>query len=204
VSRAAAALPSGPARAPAARAGFTLLEVMVALAILAGALVLSSEIVTGALRNHVRAQHLEIATLLARGKMAALEDHYEWKGFRPTDEDDQGTFETDGHPEVKWRLEVKAPPIDVGPDAVLKALTGSDQQGLKDMLPSPDKNPQLAPFQATFTAALQGVLGTLAEQLKRGVRQVRLTVSWPEGAREESFTVTTHMVVLTPGETLPR
>jgi general secretion pathway protein I len=33
---------------------------------------------------------------------------------------------------------------------------------------------------------------------------VRLTVSWPEGAREESFAVTTHMVVLAPGETLPR
>jgi general secretion pathway protein I len=198
VTRPAAATP--PRRAAA---GFTLLEVMVALSILAGALVLASEIVTGALRNHQRAQHLEVATLLARGKMAAVEDHYEWKGFRATDEQDEGTFESDGHPEVRWRLEVKVPPIQVSPDAVVKVLTGSDQ-GLKDMLPSPDKNPQLAPFQAALTAALQGVLGQLGEQLKRGVRQVRLTVSWPEGAREESFSVTTHMVVLAPGETLPR
>jgi general secretion pathway protein I len=185
------------------RRGFTLLEVMVALAILASALVASSQIVSAALRNHVRAQHLEVATLLARGKMAALEERYEWKGFRVQDEQDDGTFEDDGHPEVKWHLEVKVPPIEVGPDAVLRVLTGSDQ-GLKDMLPSADQAPQLAPFQATITAALQGVLGQLGEKLKRGVRQVRLTVSWPEGAGEESFSVTTHMVVLTPGESLPR
>ncbi len=204
MSRLSAAPPPGARRHPRSRrAGFTLLEVMVALGILAGALVLSSEIVTGALRNHERAIHLEVATLLARGKMAAVEDHYEWKGFRATDEQDEGTFETDGHPEVKWRLEVKVPPVEVGPDAVVKVLTGSDQS-LKDLLPSPDKNPQLAPFQAALTAALQGVLGHLGEQLKRGVRQVRLTVSWPEGAREESFSITTHMVVLAPGETLPR
>lgn len=194
---------AAPRRGPEARAGFTLLEVMVALAILASALVAASEIVSGALRNHVRAQHLEVATLLARGKMAALEERYEWKGFRVDDEHDEGTFEDDGHPEVKWRLEVKVPPIETSPDAVLRVLTGSEQ-GLKDILPSPDQAPQLAPFQAMITAALQGVLVQLGEKLKHGVRQVKLTVSWPEGAGEESFTVTTHMVVLAPGESLPR
>jgi general secretion pathway protein I len=183
--------------------GFTLLEVMIALAILASAMVATSDVVSGALRNHVRAQHLEVASLLARGKMAALEDRYEWKGFAATDEHDEGTFEDDGHPEVKWRVEVKAPPVDLGPDAVLRVLTGGDQ-GLNELLPSPEQAPQLAPFQAALTAALQGVLGRLGEQLKRGARQVELTVSWPEGAREESFKVTTVMVVLAPGEGQPR
>jgi general secretion pathway protein I len=183
------------------RAGFTLLEVMIALAILASALVATSDVVTGALRNHLRAQHLEVATLLARGKMAALEQRYEWKGFR-IDDEEEGTFEDDGHPEVKWRLEVKVPPIDATPDSVLRALTGSEQ-GLAGMLPSQDKAPQLAPFQAALTATLQGVLVKLGQQLKRGVRQVKLTVSWPEGAGEESFAVTTHMVVLAAAEGQP-
>lgn len=196
--------PPGPsARLPGAPRGFTLLEVMVALAILASALVATSDVVSGALRNHVRAQHLEVATLLARGKMAELEERYEWKGFGLQDEEDEGTFEDDGHPEVKWRLAVKVPTVDVTPDAVLRALLGSDQ-GLKELLPSPDQAPQLAPFQAALTAALQGSLGRFGEQLKRGVRKVSLTVSWPEGKGEESFTVTTHMVVLAPGEGLPR
>ena len=196
-----AAAPATP-RVPPARcgpSGFTLLEVMVALAILASALVAASEIVSGALRNHARARHLEVATLLARGKMAALEERYEWKGFRLQDEEDEGTFEEDGHPEVKWRLEVKVPPVELGPDDVMRVLTGSDE-GLKELLSSPDKPPQLGPLQGM----LQGVLARLGEKLKRGVRQVKLTVSWPEGAREESFAVTTHMVVLAPGESQPR
>jgi general secretion pathway protein I len=185
------------------RRGFTLLEVMVALAILAGALVATSQIVSGALRNHVRAQHLEVATLLARGKMAALEEKYEWKGFRRQDEHDEGTFEDDGHPEVKWRLDVKAPPADLSSEALLKALTGSEQ-GLKDLLPGADKAPQLAQYQAVLMASMQGMLARLGEQLKRGVREVRLTVAWPEGAVEESFSVVTHMVVLAPAEGQPR
>ncbi len=185
------------------RRGFTLLEVMVALAILAGALMAISDVVTGALRNHVRARDLEVATLLARGKMAELEDRYEQKGFRPMDESDEGTFEEEGHAEVGWRVEVKVPPVDVGPENVLRILTGSGQ-GLNDLLPKPDESPQLAPFQAQIGAAFQGMLGRLGEQLKRGVREVKLTVSWPDGTRTESFTVTTHLVVLAPAEGQPR
>jgi general secretion pathway protein I len=183
--------------------GFTLLEVMVALAILAGGLVVASDVVAGALRNHVRAQHLEVATLLARGKMAALEERYEWKGFRTSDEQDEGTFEQDGHPEIRWRVDVKVPPIEVSPEAVLRVLTGSEE-GLKALLPAADQAPQLAPFQSALMASMQGVLAKLGEQLKRGVREVTLTVSWPEGAAEESFSVVTHMVVLQPEEGLPR
>ncbi len=183
--------------------GFTLLEVMVALAILAGALLAISDVVGGALRNHVRAQHLATATLLARGKMASLEEHYEWKGFKITDEEEDGTFADDGHPEVKWQLRVKVPPLEAGPDAVVRALTGSDQ-GLQELLPGADQSPLLAQYQALLKASMAGLFTSLGEQLKRGVREVRLTVSWPEGTHEESFSVVTHMVVLAPAEGQPR
>jgi hypothetical protein len=43
----------------------------------------------------------------------------------------------------------------------------------------------------------------LGEEIKKGVREVRLTVSWSEGARQESFTVVTHLVVLVPGSQQP-
>lgn len=183
------------------RRGFTLLEVMVALGILAGALLAVSEIVTGALRNHVRASHLEMATLLARGRMAAIEDHYEAKGFASSDESEEGTFEEEGHPEIRWRTEVVAPSGDLGPDAMVRALTGSD---LQSFFPSPDEAPQLASLQAPLMAAFQGVAARLGENVKKGLREVRLTVTWLESGREESFQVTTHMLVLAPGETAPR
>jgi general secretion pathway protein I len=170
---------------------------MVALGILAGALLAVSEITSGALRNHVRARNLEVATLLARGKMAELEDRFEAAGFRTTDEGDEGTFEEEGHPEIRWTVEVEVPRGELGPEAVLTALTGSED-ALAGLLPSPEEAPQLGPFQAALAAQLQLILARFGEQLKRGVREVRLTVAWPEGGSQESFTVTTHLVVLAP------
>ncbi len=183
--------------------GFTLLEVMIALMILAGALLTVSEITGGALRNHVRARQLDVATLLARGKMAELEDRYEAKGFRDFDESDEGTFEDDGHPEVHWKVDVKTPTVGLGPDQVLQALTGSDK-GIQELLPGADQSPLVAQYQALLLASMQGLLTNLGEQLKKGVREVTLTVWWPEGASEASFSVVTHMVVLAPAEGQPR
>ncbi len=201
--------------------GFTLLEVMVALAILATSLVAISDVVGGALRNEVRARNLETASLLARAKMVALEDHYEWKGFATSDESDDGTFEDDGHPEFKWRVEITAPKGTVDADGLMRSLTGTDLQGL---LSSPDVAQQLggaqqgggaqtggaqaaapqslAPMGTQLTAILQPTLTRLAENVKKGLREVRLTVSWPENGREESFEIKTHMLVLAAGETV--
>lgn len=181
--------------AATSRRGFTLLEVMVALAILAGSLLAVSEVVSGALRNHVRARELEVATLLARGKVAELEDRFEAKGFGADRESEDGTFEEEGHPEIRWQLEVAVPPADLEPEALVRLLTGSEG-GLAALFPPPDQAPQLAPFAAQLAASVQTLLPRLAEQVKRGVREVRLTVSWPSAGRDESFTVRTCMVVL--------
>lgn len=185
-------------RRRASARGFTLLEVMVALAILAASLVAVSEIVSGALRNHVRARQLEVATLLARGKMVEIETEYERTGFRDHDQSEEGTFEEAGHPEVRWKLEVRRPRVDLGPDAVLASLTGG--QRLEDLLPSVQDAPALGPYQAMMTGALQRVLTTIGEQVKKSVREVRLTVSWQDGRTEESFDVVTHLVVTRPAE----
>ncbi len=176
--------------------GFTLLEVMVALAILAGSLVAISEVVSGALRNHVRARQLEMATLLARGKMAELEDRFDAKGFGDFDQSEEGSFEDDGHPEVRWKMEVLTPTVELGPEAVLGALTGS-AKGLEDFMP-----PESGPAQAAMQAMLQATLTRIGEQVKKGVREVRLTVSWRDGGPEESFTVVTYVArdASVPGE----
>ncbi|HEX9242017.1 MAG TPA: prepilin-type N-terminal cleavage/methylation domain-containing protein [Anaeromyxobacter sp.] len=178
--------------------GFTLLEVMVALAVLAGALLLVSEVVGGALRNHVRARQLGVATLLARGKMVALQAQYERKGFRDFDESDEGTFEDEGHREIRWKVDVRRPTLELGPEAVLASLTGGKK--LEELLPSPKEAPQLAPFQAILTATLQAQLTKISEQLKKCAREVRLTVSWQDGAVPESFDVVTDLVVTEPEE----
>ncbi len=192
--------------------GFTLLEVMVALAILSMGLMALSDVTGGALRNHVRASQLDVATLLARGKMAELEDRFERTGFRDFDESEEGTFEADGHAEVRWALQVLRPRVELGPERILSLLTGGGANGggagdplqaLLGQLSPQGKagEPQtVTPGSAAMAGALQAQLTTLGEQIKKGVREVRLTVDWPEGKRRSSFTVVTHLVVLSPTE----
>jgi general secretion pathway protein I len=192
--------------------GFTLLEVMVSLAILAGAMLAVSQMTGAALRNHTRAVRLEVATLLARGKLAGLQDGFEKDGFRDFDQTDEGTFESDGHPEVRWKLEVLRPQVELGPDQILAMLLGAQGEeaggvDLASLLGAKAKDgtdPQsgietVFPGAAGMAGVLQLQLTKIGEQIKKGVREIRLTLYWREGAGTESFTVVTHMVVFARG-----
>lgn len=194
------------------RRGFTLLEVMVALAILAGSMLAISQMTSAALRNHARAARLEVATLLARGKLAGLQDGFDKDGFRDFDQTDEGTFEDDGHPEVHWKLEVLRPQVELGPDQILAVLTGAAGEGqdkvdLATLLGSRSQDASgkdsgiqtLFPQAAALTGMLQAQLTQIGEQIKKGLREIRLTVSWKEGKRTESFTVVTHLVAFARG-----
>jgi general secretion pathway protein I len=48
------------------------------------------------------------------------------------------------------------------------------------------------------TGLIQSQVEGLVQQIQKGVREVRLSVSWKAGTRDEGFTITTHMVVLNP------
>lgn len=197
------------------RRGFTLLEVMVAMSILAMSLVAAFDVVGGALRNHERTRHLELATMLARGKLAEVEARFEEDGFRDFDETDEGTFDEEGHPEVSWAIKTIKPQMDLGAEGVVKALTGADG-GLEGLLGMTQGGAAgqgsgsggagaagVSPVAGAALAAIQAQLVSLGEEIKKGVRELRLTVSWKEGASEESFTVVTHLVVLVPGSQAP-
>jgi general secretion pathway protein I len=154
--------------------------------------------VSGALRNHVRAGQLDVATLLARGKLAELEDLFERKGFKESDQSDEGTFEEEGHPEVRWKVEVRKPPGEMNAERLL-ALAGGGLD-LGQLLPKKGAPPIADPRLALMAPMLQAQLTVMAEGVKKGVREVRLTVSWADGAREDGFSVVTHLAVLSPKE----
>ncbi len=192
------------------RRGFSLLEVMVALAVLAMAFMALADLGGGALRNHAFARDLSAATLLARGKLAELEEKYEDVGFKDFDEQEDGDFADAGRPDVKWRVELVRPDPHLSAEQLVATLAGAeggDAQALVGKLfgggassgDGKSSGPTTAPGAAGAMAGqmLQTQLTAFGEQLKKSLRELRLTVAWNDG-KPRSFAVTEHLVVLNP------
>lgn len=203
---------SGPAWHGRAAPAFTLLEVMVALAVLAAAMMAVADLAGGALRNFGYGRDLSNATLLARGKMAELEERYEDSGFRDFDETSEGDFSEEGHPGVRWKAEVLKPAADLTAEQLLAVFLGSSpedadtQQMLAKLLGGGTPGAAGAAGGTAASGVPGGGLGTVlqaqltafAEELKRALRELRLTVTWKDGKKDHGFSVATHLVVLNP------
>ncbi len=223
-------------------AGFTLLEVTVALAVLALGLVAIEDINASAARLHEASSHLTLATLLARSKMVDLEEQLNEEGFSDFDKEIDGAFDEEQHPDIKWKAQILKPDLTKSVDQLTALITGAMGGGapgaggasgsggnplagnplasllgqssllsglqLPESLSSPaGSSASSAPSNPTG-AGLGGLLGSaangliqsqvqiLVNQIQQGVREVRLTVSWMDGKKEDSLTVTTHLVVL--------
>jgi len=191
---------------------FTLLEVMVALAILAASLMAVADLSGNALRNYVYSRDLSVATLLARGKMAELEEKYEDAGFTDFDQTEDGTFADQGQPGMRWKLELRKPTSDLTAEKILAAFLGGGDAdtGTQEMIgkllggssaPSSGGSkggPSSGVPGGLLGGVLQGQIKAFTEELKKGVRQVSLRVTWKDGKIENGFDVSTYWVVLNP------
>src|SRR4051812_11873585 len=120
----------------AARQGFTLLEVVVALAILSLALMAIFKLNSGAIAMHAYTKRLTVATLLARSKMTDIEQELYDKGFNTDDEEQSGDFSEEGWSSFRWRARILAPRTEnVSPDVFIATLLGmpADGKGLASL-----------------------------------------------------------------------
>jgi len=156
--------------------GFTLLEIMVAVAILSATLVVLLEIVTNNVRatNHAKLQ--TAATFLARNKMSDIEDQILYDGFSSDTETAHGTFKEDGFPQYRWesvieRIEL---PTDMTQKAQDKATDSSKEA----------KDPM-----ALMSGFLGGMMSAFIEPIRIGlqesVRKVTVRVLWDETGRPD-------------------
>jgi type II secretion system protein I len=156
-----------------AASGFTLLEVMVALAILATTLVVLLQIITNNVRATNHARMTTAATLLARGRMTDIEDGILENGFSTDDETDKGTFREQGYAGFRWESSIER--IELPSD--MKQLA---EQQATDTSKSQD------PMQA-LTGMMGGLMSTFMEPIRVGlqesVRRVTVRVFWDEVGR---------------------
>lgn len=104
-------------RAPAR--GFTLLEVMVALAVIAFALVGLLGLQARNVKMIARGQNLTRATLLARELISQIQVEVETKGFQGLG-DSQGVFE--GYPGYRWEREVLTTGLDELREVIVRVI----------------------------------------------------------------------------------
>lgn len=104
----AGACPPGPFRhrSQRPRGGFSLLEVILALAILGGALAILGEVARMAMRNAARARDLAQAQLLCEGKVAEI-----LAGLEPAEPITGASFQTGQIPD--WLYTIDVAPLDV-------------------------------------------------------------------------------------------
>ena len=201
------------------RRGFTLLEVMISLAILAIALVALSDVNLGAVQMHYFARRSTAATLLLRGKMLDLEDKLHKDGFSDFDDEQHGTFEEEGSPDYAWRAEILKPDIQLDETSMLGMLgLGGNKAGGSSSSSSSTSGltPALGAASASLpalggalgggagAAAMGGPLGgiisgqakTFIETLKKSVREVRLTVTWRDGTSDRQLSASQQIVIL--------
>lgn len=181
-------------RALAARErGFTLLEVMISLAILFGSLVVLLRVSTQNVWASQRAKFLTAATNLARLKMLDLEEQLLHEGFQEMSEELDGDFSEEGYPKFKWSAKIEK--VELPSLAQLQAA-GSEAQG-------GDKAAIGSNLSATIGAAgggsasgaagaalIQSQFQVIAGVLEASIRKVTLRVEWKVGGDEE------HMVVV--------
>ena len=165
--------------------GFSLLEVVIALAILAMSLTVLLESQASSVRSVGRSRDLTIATLLARSRMIDIEQELFDEGFTLGETTDDGDFEEEGYAEIKWESKISELEMDL---SSLSSMCGafSDPEAEDG-----DAAAGVADCEAMMGGAegLGGGLTGFMDELGRSLRLVELTVTWPAGRYKESFTL---------------
>jgi len=195
--------------------GFTLIEVMLALAILGLSLVVLVRSVAGNITAAQDSFYIGVATDLARGKMYDIEEHLAQEGFQETEEEEEGDFSDEGWPAIKWKYliePVELPNIDTlmnlsqeqpGEGGGSGSGSGEGEEGQSDL----DK------FQSSALGGMLGMLGMgggatdsggnagntagflqmgypmVQQVLKASIRKISLTIDYDNGFHKETFKI---------------
>jgi len=177
--------PAKPSDRRRSSAGFTLLEIMVAIAILSSTLVVLLSIVTNNVRSTNHAKMTTSATLLARTKMVDVEDEILDNGFTDNDENAAGSFKDLGYPQFRWETSIERIelPSDLGQRSKDQATTQTQDA----------TNPM-----SLLTGFMGGMMSSFIEPIRNGlqesVRKVTVRVIWDEHGRlDQSFEVVQYL-----------
>jgi general secretion pathway protein I len=178
------------------RRGFTLLEMMIAMAILSGAL---TWLVGGMSRNIAAENHAKLmttATFLARATMSQFEDELYEKGFGEFEKDECKGYEDKGFQRFSYCIKVDKVELP-GQDQVQSIMTKAQEAKSQLMGGDTSKDSTSSSTQTSNpltagAAAMSSSFGIIKDVLEQGIRRVTVTVLWKEGKKENKLNVITY------------
>lgn len=175
-----------------ASAGFTLLEVLISMAILALALTTIAGINANSFEESNYARWVTVGTLLARSKMIDVEEQLRKDGFGDSDKEYDGDFSEEGYPNMKWTATCRKVEVDVG--QLVGGLFGEDvspealPDQLKSFLGAKEGAPELPAgsdpvagndlSQMLAGGAMEMVFKQVGETLANSIREITLEITW--------------------------
>jgi len=161
------------------RHGFTLLEVLIALAILASALTILMGTMANSGQQAVFSNEMTTAGMLARSKMVDIEYELMEEGFSTGEQRFSGDFSREGREDITWEATVK--PVEIPESSkeqflaqINSQLFGEQSQGALQ-------------GNAAFSAMLPMLIGQLPQMINnigQKVRRIDLVVTMEFGGRE--------------------
>ncbi|MBT8494705.1 MAG: type II secretion system GspH family protein [Deltaproteobacteria bacterium] len=163
--------------------GFTLVEVMVSLAILAVALVVLISVTAADVREAQRAQLLNVASMLARGKIYDLEEELMREGFQPNDQQLDGNFGDEGWEQFTWRADIRVVELPnltnvAGDSAEGGEADPSASNPLAGMLSSFGLGGDIGGAESAGAGLIASQFQTIQQVLKESMRKITLRVEW--------------------------
>jgi general secretion pathway protein I len=207
------------------RRGFTLLEVMVAVAILGLSLTVILSAQAGLYTSSTYAQHTSVAIGLARCKMTEVEQKLLKMGYPEIDQNDEGACcedDTQTTMKCKWKIEKVELPQGATVD-LASALGSASPSGSSSPLGPLSALTEMGKAATSGDAGAAGlvtdlkqgmggsgaiaslVMGLVYPQLKpmleASMRKVTVAVTWNEGLRERDLTITQYVTY--PAKAVP-
>lgn len=179
-----------PKTTPQNAAGFTLLEVLIALAILASAMTVLMGTMANSGQQAVYANQLSRVSLLAQSKMVDIEYELMEEGFSDHMEQLRGDFRAEGYPEIRWEADIHPVEIPPGVEEELLGQVNAQLFGGQDAKGALKGN-------AAFSSKLPmlvSIVPRMINHIGQKTRRVRLTLHYDFAGQPQTLTVTQYVV----------
>mgnify|MGYP006282809543 CR=1 FL=1 len=170
--------------------GFTLLEVLLALAILASAMTVLMGTMANSNQQSVYANQLTRVSQLARGKMIDVQYELMREATTENIQTMSGDFSEEGFSQIEWKAEVQ--PIEI-PEPIKEELLGKVNAQLFGGAQSQGS----LKGNAAFSSKLPKLIGCIPQMINRigkKVRRIILVVEFPYHGKMQKLTLTQYVV----------